>query len=82
MADVGLRIDPLPASWEEGPEPGWFRATSVPTKRAVWSRVPALAHGSVPAEVPRDTATPFRQEVRVVHRVRVARPGSRRYRPA
>jgi hypothetical protein len=34
-----LQIDALPASWEQGPEPGWFRATAVPTKGAAWSRV-------------------------------------------
>jgi hypothetical protein len=37
-----LQIDTLPASWEQGPEPGWFRATSVPAKGAMWSRVQAF----------------------------------------
>jgi hypothetical protein len=37
-----LRIDALPASWEQGPEPGWFRAIAVPVKGAVWSRVRAF----------------------------------------
>lgn len=37
-----LQIDALPTSWEQGAEPGWFRATAVPTKRAVWSRVRAF----------------------------------------
>jgi hypothetical protein len=45
-----LRIDVLPASWEPGPEPGWFRATGVPAKGpakgpaegSVWSRVRAF----------------------------------------
>jgi hypothetical protein len=37
-----LQIDALPPSWEEGAEPGWFRATSVPAKGAVWSRVRAF----------------------------------------
>jgi hypothetical protein len=37
-----LQIDALPASWEEGPAPGWFRATAVPAKGAVWSRVRAF----------------------------------------
>ena len=39
---AGLQIDALPVSWEQGPEPGWFRATAVPAKRAVWSRVRAF----------------------------------------
>jgi len=38
-ASVRPRIDVLPASWEQGPEPGWFRATAVPSKGAVWTRV-------------------------------------------
>jgi hypothetical protein len=37
-----LQIDALPASWEQGSESGWFRATSVPAKGAVWSRVRAF----------------------------------------
>jgi hypothetical protein len=37
-----LQIDVLPASWEQGPEPGWFRATAVPAKGATWSRVRAF----------------------------------------
>jgi hypothetical protein len=37
-----LQIDALPASWEQGPEPGWFRATAVPGKGAAWSRVRAF----------------------------------------
>jgi hypothetical protein len=37
-----LQIDGLPASWEQGTEPGWFRATSVPAKGAMWSRVQAF----------------------------------------
>lgn len=36
---AGLQIDALPASWQPGPEPGWFRATAVPAKGAMWSRV-------------------------------------------
>jgi hypothetical protein len=34
-----LQIDALPASWEQGPEQGWFRAITVPTEGATWSRV-------------------------------------------
>ena len=37
-----LQIDALPASWEQGPEPGLFRATTVPAKGATWSRVLAF----------------------------------------
>jgi hypothetical protein len=37
-----LQIDALPASWEQGSEPGWFRATAVPARGAVWSRVRAF----------------------------------------
>ena len=37
-----LQIDALPASWEQGPEPGLFRATTVPAKGATWSRVRAF----------------------------------------
>lgn len=39
MTSGRLRIGALPASWEQGPEPGWFRATAVPAKGAAWSRV-------------------------------------------
>jgi hypothetical protein len=39
---AGLQIHPLPASWERGPEPGWFRATAVPAKGATWCRVRAF----------------------------------------
>jgi hypothetical protein len=42
MASGRLQIGALPASWEQGPEPGWFRATGVPAKGAVWSRVRAF----------------------------------------
>jgi hypothetical protein len=41
-ASARPRIDVLPASWEQGPEPGWFRATAVPVKGTVWSRVRAF----------------------------------------
>ena len=34
-----LQIDALPASWEQGPEQGWFRVITVPTEGATWSRV-------------------------------------------
>jgi len=37
-----LQIDALPASWARGADPGWFRATGVPVKGAVWSRVRAF----------------------------------------
>jgi hypothetical protein len=37
-----LQINALPASWQQGPEPGWFRATAVPAKGALWSRVRAF----------------------------------------
>ena len=39
MTSGRLQIDALPASWELGPEPGWFRATTVPARGATWSRV-------------------------------------------
>lgn len=39
---AGLQIDALPASWEQGAEPGWFRATAVPAKEAAWARVRAF----------------------------------------
>src|SRR5215469_265873 len=39
MTSGRLQIDALPASWEQGPEPGWFRATAVPAKEAMWARV-------------------------------------------
>jgi hypothetical protein len=42
MASGRLQIDVLPPSWEQGPEPGWFRATTVPAKGATWSRVRAF----------------------------------------
>ena len=42
MAVGRLQIDALPASWEQGPEPGWFLATAVPAKGATWSRVRAF----------------------------------------
>lgn len=42
MTSGRLQIDALPASWEQGPEPGWFRATAVPAKGATWSRVRAF----------------------------------------
>lgn len=38
-ASARPRIDVLPASWEQGPGLGWFRATSVLVKGTVWSRV-------------------------------------------
>lgn len=34
-----LQIDALPTSWEQGAEPGWFRATALPARGATWSRV-------------------------------------------
>ena len=37
-----LQIDALPASWEQGAEPGWFRATALPARGATWSRVRAF----------------------------------------
>lgn len=39
---AGLQIETLPASWEQGTEPGWFRVTSVSAKGAMWSRVRAF----------------------------------------
>jgi hypothetical protein len=42
MMTAGLQIDVLPASWEQGPEPGWFRATTVPAKDPIWARVRAF----------------------------------------
>ena len=42
MTSGRLQIDALPTSWEQGPEPGWFRATAVPAKGAAWSRVRAF----------------------------------------
>jgi len=39
MAVGQLQIDVLPASWEQGPGPGWYRATTVPARGATWSRV-------------------------------------------
>ena len=45
--------------------PGWETLSLHPRDRGLLERrLNELAHGSVPAEVPRDTATPFRQEVR------------------
>jgi hypothetical protein len=45
--------------------PGWETLSLHPRDHGVLERrLNELAHGSVPAEVPRDTATPFRQEVR------------------
>jgi hypothetical protein len=45
--------------------PGWETLSLHPRDhRALQRRLDELAHGSVPAEVPRDTATPFRMEVR------------------
>lgn len=37
-----LQIDALPTSWEQGAEPGWFRATALPARGATWSRVRAF----------------------------------------
>jgi hypothetical protein len=34
-----LQIDALPTSWEQGAEPGWFRATALPARGTTWSRV-------------------------------------------
>lgn len=51
--------------------PGWENLSLNAADRAdLERRIDELAHGSVPEEVPRDTATPFRQEVRK-HLVRV-----------
>ncbi len=45
--------------------PGWENLSLNAADRAELDRrIDELAHGSVPDEVPRDTATPFRQEVR------------------
>jgi hypothetical protein len=45
--------------------PGWETLSLHPRDHAALERrINELAHGSVPAQVPRDTATPFRQEVR------------------
>jgi hypothetical protein len=45
--------------------PGWETLSLHPRDHgALERRLDELAHGSVPAEVPRDTATPFRMEVR------------------
>jgi hypothetical protein len=45
--------------------PGWETLSLHPRDHAALGRrLDELAHGSVPAEVPRDTATPFRKEVR------------------
>lgn len=45
--------------------PGWETLSLHPRDHgALERRLDELAHGSVPAEVPRDTATPFRKEVR------------------
>jgi len=45
--------------------PGWETLSLHPRDHgALERRLNELAHGSVPAEVPRDTATPFRKEVR------------------
>lgn len=45
--------------------PGWENLSLNAADRAdLERRIDELAHGSVPEEVPRDTATPFRQEVR------------------
>ena len=51
--------------------PGWENLSLNAADRAdLERRIDELAHGAVPEEVPRDTATPFRQEVRK-HLVRV-----------
>lgn len=39
MTVNSLQIDALPASWQQGQEPGWFLATAVPAKGALWARV-------------------------------------------
>ncbi|MDI5972476.1 hypothetical protein POF50_024570 [Streptomyces sp. SL13] len=45
--------------------PGWETLSLHPRDHsALERRLTELAHGAVPAEVPRDTATPFRKEVR------------------
>jgi hypothetical protein len=45
--------------------PGWETLSLHPRDHSTLERrLNELAHGSVPAEVPRDTATPFRKEVR------------------
>jgi len=45
--------------------PGWETLSLHPRDHGTLERrLDDLAHGSVPAEVPRDTATPFRKEVR------------------
>jgi hypothetical protein len=45
--------------------PGWETLSLHPRDHAATERrIDELAYGSVPAEVPRDTATPFRKEVR------------------
>jgi hypothetical protein len=45
--------------------PGWENLSLNAADHAeLERRIDELAHGSVPEEVPRDTATPFRQEVR------------------
>ena len=61
--------------------PGWENLSLNAADRAELDRrIDELAHGSVPDEVPRDTATPFRQEVRkhlarLVDQARVAGAG-------
>ena len=45
--------------------PGWETLSLHPRDRAALERrLDELAHGTVPDEVPRDTATPFRKEAR------------------
>lgn len=42
MTVSSLQIDALPASWQQGPEPGWFRAATLPAKGVTWSQVRAF----------------------------------------